>query len=94
MACIPETRFSPLCSLMPHPKTLQEVLISLIRTMGDGVKETAKAGALLKVMLDQSITIKPYLLQEVRFRFGLVKPGWGCLNAFARQCVSRGLPRF
>jgi hypothetical protein len=53
---------------MPNLKTLQEVLISLIRTIGEGAKETAKAGALLKVMLDQDIPIKPFLLQEVRFR--------------------------
>jgi hypothetical protein len=52
---------------MPPLQTLQEVLTSLIWTMGDGAKRTSEAGALLKVMLAQDIPIKPCLLQELRF---------------------------
>ncbi|GAQ82429.1 pentatricopeptide repeat-containing protein [Klebsormidium nitens] len=51
--------------LMPPPRTLQEVLISHIRSIGEGSKRTEEAGALLKVMLAQDIAIKTFMVQEV-----------------------------
>lgn len=52
--------------MMPPTRTLKEVLISLIRTLGEGAKRTEEAGSLLKVMLAQDIAIQTFMLQEVR----------------------------